>query len=178
MHLQGQKFAHVNSIAHEGKILVFGTTADGKIYYTVKRSGFEDTALQDNQDPLSFEPWKLLPLDRSVLDQSVLDHEQGEFTDKDGNQLLRSRYGEVAETIESAVAPVQLVSGIGHLYVFRQSIGNKLLVNRFVLDGIKNELVPKLEVRFQRSRQKYLPAESMKIDKAEGKLNNITYYQD
>jgi len=62
VHLQGQKFAHVNSIAHEGKILVFGTTADGKIYYTVKGSGFEDTALQDNQDPLSFEPWKLLPL--------------------------------------------------------------------------------------------------------------------
>ncbi|MDJ0796847.1 MAG: RICIN domain-containing protein [Calothrix sp. MO_167.B12] len=173
MHLHGQKFAHVNSIAHEGKILVFGTTADGKIYYTVKRSGFEDTALQDNEDPLSFEPWKILPLDRSVLDQSVLDREQVEFTDKEDNQLLRSRYGEVAETIESAVAPVQLVSGIGHLYVFRQSIGNKLLVNRFVLDGIKNELVPKLEVRFQRSRQKFLPAESMKIDKAEGKLNNI-----
>ena len=173
MHLHGQKFAHVNSIAHEGKILVFGTTADGKIYYTVKRSGFEDTALQDNEDPLSFEPWKLLPLDRSVLDQSVLDREQVEFTDKEDNQLLRSRYGEVAETIESVVAPVQLVSGIGYLYVFRQSIGNKLLVNRFVLDGIKNELVPKLEVRFQRSRQKYLPAESMKIDKAEGKLNNI-----
>ncbi|NEQ88987.1 MAG: hypothetical protein F6K26_56655, partial [Moorea sp. SIO2I5] len=49
VHLQGQKFAHVNTIAHEGKIVVLGTTADGKIYYTVKRSGFEDTALQDNQ---------------------------------------------------------------------------------------------------------------------------------
>ncbi|NEQ87054.1 MAG: hypothetical protein F6K26_45585, partial [Moorea sp. SIO2I5] len=120
-----------------------------------------------------FEPWKLLPLDRSVLDQSVLEHEQGEFTDNEGNQLLRSRYGDVAETTQSAVAPVQLVSGIGHLYVFRQSIGNKLLVNRFVLDGIKNDLIPKLEVRFKRSRQKYLPAESMKIDKAEGKLNSI-----
>ncbi|NEQ88066.1 MAG: hypothetical protein F6K26_51385, partial [Moorea sp. SIO2I5] len=120
-----------------------------------------------------FEPWKLLPLDRSVLDQSVLEHEQGEFTDNEGNQLLRSRYGDVVETTQSAVAPVQLVSGIGHLYVFRQSIGNKLLVNRFVLDGIKNDLIPKLEVRFKRSRQKYLPAESMKIDKAEGKLNSI-----
>ena len=173
MHLQGQRFVHVNTIAHEGKILVLGTTADGKIYYTVKRSGFEDTALQDNEDPLGFEPWKLLPLDRSVLDQSVLDQEQAEFTDKNGHQLLRSRYGDVAETTQSAVAPVQLVSGIGHLYVFRQSISNRLLVNRFVLDGIKNELIPKLEVRFQRSRQKHLPAESMKIDKAEGKLKNI-----
>ncbi len=72
-----------------------------------------------------------------------------------------------------------MVSGVGHLYVFHQSkedatevSPNTLLVDRFVLDGITNKLVRKLDVRFKRSRQRYQPIESMK-KKADGGLANI-----
>ncbi|NEQ39398.1 MAG: hypothetical protein F6K40_25340 [Okeania sp. SIO3I5] len=70
---------------------------------------------------------------------------------------------------------------MGHIYIFRQSKAdadttkatpNTLLVDRFVLDGMTNKLVPKLEVRFKRSRKKYEPIESMK-KKADGGLANI-----
>jgi hypothetical protein len=80
-----------------------------------------------------------------------------EWTDNNGNRLLTSRYGKSDNTTKSAVAPVQLVSATGHLYIFRLSRMNTLVVNRFILDGMKNELVPKLEVRFRRSREKYRP---------------------
>lgn len=42
-------------------------------------------------------------------------------------------------------------------YVFRQSRDGKILVDRFVLDGMKNELNRKLEVRFKRSGQRFAP---------------------
>ena len=52
---------------------------------------------------------------------------------------------------------VKLLSCLDHLYLFRVSPDGRLLLNRFVLDGITNELVPKLEVRFHRSEQKLEP---------------------
>ncbi len=111
-------------------------------------------------------------------DQSVIEKETAELTHKDDPSqfILRSRY---RTQDQSAVAPVQIVSGVGHLYVFRQSKAdatevspNSLLVDRFVLDGMTNKLVRKLDVRFKRSRQKYQPIESMK-KKANGGLANI-----
>ena len=44
--------------------------------------------------------------------------------------------------------------------MFRQSPDGKILVDRFVLDGMKNELNRKLEVRFKRSGQRFAPLES------------------
>lgn len=32
---------HINSVTHEGKVLVFATDADGTVWYTVRRDGFE-----------------------------------------------------------------------------------------------------------------------------------------
>ena len=43
MLLQKEKLQHINSIAHEGKVVVIATDADGKIWYTVKQDGFEDS---------------------------------------------------------------------------------------------------------------------------------------
>lgn len=36
MLLQQEKLQHLNSIAHEGKVVVFATDADGEIHYTIK----------------------------------------------------------------------------------------------------------------------------------------------
>ena len=158
MSLSTQKLRYLNTISHEGKVLVFGIDDEQRIFYTVRQSGFEDTALSDdNFNKTGFEDWKLLNLDKSVPDKSVDAFNKKEWATVGGEPLLRSLYGQAEGTVKSAAATVQLVSGIGHLYVFRLSITNTLLVNRFVLDGIKNELVPKLEVRFRRSQKKFRP---------------------
>ncbi len=180
--LQQEKLAHINTIAHEGKVVVVGTDTNGKIFYTVKQDGFKDSYLNTPEDQRTgWEDWQELELPNEEKDdQSVIDKEKEELTHQDDTSkfILRSRY---RTQDESAAAPVQLVSGMGHIYIFRQSKAtadttkatpNTLLVDRFVLDGMTNKLVPKLEVRFKRSRKKYEPIESMK-KKADGGLANI-----
>ncbi|MEL7068370.1 MAG: hypothetical protein AAGN15_06905 [Cyanobacteria bacterium J06581_3] len=159
-----QQLKHANAITHEGKLLLFATDNSGKIWYSVKQDGFEDNALEQTTQVTGWENWQALelPADENP-DQSVLEKEKAELTrqDDDDRYLLRSRYYTAGE---SAIAPIQLVSGMGHLYVFRQSPSeasrvapSTLLVDRFILDGITNKLVRKLEVRYKRSRQKYTP---------------------
>lgn len=41
MLLTKEKLQHVNTIAHEGKVVVFATDAEGKIHYIIKQDGFE-----------------------------------------------------------------------------------------------------------------------------------------
>lgn len=156
MKLTGQDIRHISTITHDGKVLLFGTAADGKMYYAVKRSGFEDTAIGSDNEPFGFEAWRALPLGESLDDPSVRAEEQETFTDTTGRLMLRSVYGAGDEVMKSVVAPMELVSALGHVYVFRQATTGKVLVTRFVLDGITNILIPKLDVRFRRSRQRLL----------------------
>ncbi|MEP0874017.1 hypothetical protein NDA01_30390 [Trichocoleus desertorum AS-A10] len=173
--LKNNNCKHVNTVTHEGKVVVVATDADGTIYYTVKQDGFEDSYL--NQLPnqrTGWEDWKQLELpNESAEDQSVVAKEAAELTYKDASQntvyLLRSLY---TTQYLSAVAPVQLVSGLGHLYVFRQSKSNTLLVDRFVLDGLTNQLTRKLEVRFKRSKQKHKPSSNQRRG-SDGNLASI-----
>lgn len=173
MYLTGQLIRHVDTITHDSKVLVVGTATDGALYYSVKRSGFEDSALAPGAEPFGYEPWKLLRLGESLEDPSVIQDEQDRLTDPGGTVLVRSVYGAGTEVTRSADAPVQLVSMQGHVYVFRQSPGGKLVVNRFVLDGMLNELVPKLEVRFRRSKQRLEPLESMDVEN--GTVDSLDY---
>jgi|JI9StandDraft_2_1071091.scaffolds.fasta_scaffold00668_6 Concanavalin A-like lectin/glucanases superfamily len=171
MYLTKDKLQHINTIAHEGKVVVVATDADGKISYSVKQDGFEDSYL--NTPPelrTGWEKWQELEFPNEVDDQSVIDRETEELTDSanPSSFVLRSRYQTKDET---AVAPVQLVSSSGHIYVFRQSKTNTLLVDRFVLDGMTNKLNRKLEVRFKRSRQKHEASQNMK--KGASGLTNI-----
>jgi hypothetical protein len=154
--LRQEKLQHLNSVAHEGKVVVFATDIVSKIWYAVKQDGFEDSYLNTPTDQRSgWENWQALEFpDEKVDDQSVIDKETAELTyQKDTSKfILRSRY---RTKEESSVAPVQLVAALGHIYVFRQSKSNTLLVDRFVLDGMTNKLNRKLEVRFKRSKQKH-----------------------
>lgn len=171
MLLAKEKLQHINSIAHEGKVVVVATDTDGKIWYTVKQDCFEDSYLnQKPEDRTGWEGWKLLELPNEADDQSVVEQEKKELTDQadNNNYLLRSRY---KTQDQSAVAPVQLVSGLGHIYIFRQSKSNTLLVDRFVLDGMTNTINRKFEVRFKRSKQRYKPSENQK--KGAGGLSNV-----
>ncbi|MBD2483494.1 LamG domain-containing protein [Planktothrix sp. FACHB-1365] len=161
MYLSQPKLQHLNSITHEGKVVVFATDADGKISYTVKQDGFEDSYLNTPADQRTgWESWKSLEFPNEADDQSVINQETAKLTyQKDNSQfVLRSRYKTETET---AVAPVQAISALGHVYIFRQSKSNTLLVDRFVLDGMTNKLNRKLEVRFKRSKQKHTPITNM-----------------
>ena len=161
MLLAQQKLQHINTIAHEGKVVLLATDADGKIWYTVKQDGFEDSYLNTPADRRTgWENWQELEFPNEGDDQSVIDQETAELTDaaNPSTFVLRSRYKTFDQT---AVAPVQLISALGHVYVFRQSKTNTLLVDRFVLDGMTNKLNRKLEVRFKRSRQKHEASKNM-----------------
>lgn len=157
MFLPQAQLRFVSSITHEGKVVVISTDADGRLSYTIKQDGFEDsyggTHLQ------GWENWQDLDLPDEDADTSVLAHEattQTYTASGETHYFYRSLY---RTRDQSAVAPVQLVSGMGYLYVFRQSRANTLLVDRFVLDGLNNKLVRKLDVRYKRSRKKYEPIE-------------------
>ncbi len=161
MLLEKAKIQHINTISHESKVVVFGTDSDGKIWYTVKQDGFEDSYLNvPAEQRTGWENWQELIFPDEIDDKSVIDKEAEELTVKatPTQFIIKSCY---KTKNQSAVAPVQLISALGHVYVFRQSKSNTLLVDRFVLDGLTNKLTRKLEVRFKRSRQKYQPSESM-----------------
>ncbi|WYM03310.2 MAG: LamG-like jellyroll fold domain-containing protein [Gloeotrichia echinulata CP02] len=181
MLLNKEKLQHINSIAHEGKVVVLATDGDGKIWYTVKQDGFEDSYLNtpanlrtgwENWQELEFPNETKKEKDKEVptQDQSVIDKETAELTYQNDTKkfVLKSLY---QTKDKSAVAPVQLVSALGHIYVFRQSKSNTLLVDRFVLDGMTNKLNRKLEVRFKRSKQKHTPTKNM--NKGSNGLVNI-----
>ncbi|OKH59771.1 hypothetical protein NIES2130_07415 [Scytonema sp. HK-05] len=161
MFLRQENLQHLNSIVHEGKVVILATDTNGKIWYTVKQDGFEDSYLKQPADErIGWENWEALELPDEADDQSVIEKETEELTYQTDTSkfIFKSRY---QTQDESAVAPVQLISGLGHIYVFRQSKSNTLFVDRFVLDGMTNKLNRKLEVRFKRSKQKHKPISNM-----------------
>lgn len=90
MNLLGQSITQVTTITHDGKVLVFGTTAGGAVLYSVKRSGFEDTAVAPEGDPFGFEEWQTLRLGDATPDESVAEDEAQRLTDAVGAPILRS----------------------------------------------------------------------------------------
>ncbi|MFN5972631.1 MAG: LamG-like jellyroll fold domain-containing protein [Microcystis sp.] len=161
MYLLKDKLQHISTITHESKIVVFATDAEGKISYTVKQEGFEDSYLNTPADERTgWENWQTLEFPDEDDDQSVIEKEKAELTDQQDTSryLLKSLYK--TENV-TAVAPVQVIAALEHIYVFRQSTSNTLLVDRFVLDGMTNKLNRKLEVRFKRSKRKHTPTKNM-----------------
>ncbi len=162
MLLQKEQVQYINSITHAGKVVLFGTDTAGKVWYTIKQDGFEDSYLNTPpNERTGWEDWQELEFPNETEDDiSVIEKETKELTYQENTSefILRSRYRTQEETV---VAPVQLVSGMEHLYVFRQSKQNTLLCDRYVLDGIANKLVRKLQVRFKRSGQRFKPSEEM-----------------
>jgi hypothetical protein len=161
MYLLKDKLQHISTITHESKIVVFATDAEGKISYTVKQDGFEDSYLNTPADQRTgWENWQTLEFPDEADDQSVVEKEKAELTHQQNTSqyLLKSLYK--TENI-TAVAPVQVIAALEHIYVFRQSTSNTLLVDRFVLDGMTNKLNRKLEVRFKRSKRKHTPTKNM-----------------
>jgi hypothetical protein len=58
----------------------------------------------------------------------------------------------------TADAPFQALSDGKHVYLFRQSTGGTLYVDRFVFDPVEKSLNPNWEPRYQRSQKRDIPA--------------------
>ena len=162
MFLSRSGIININSIAHEGKVILFGTDEKGRVHYTVRQDGFEDSYLNTPEEKRDgWEEWNEVIFPDEDDDLSVVEKEKEEWTlkNKPHQFLMRSRYKTAGDSI---VAPVQLLSALGHIYIFRQSKRGTLLVDRFVFDGMTNKLGRKLQVRFKRSRQRHKPTDSMK----------------
>jgi len=138
--LKQEQIQYINSITHAGKVVLFGTDSQGKVWYTqgkvwytIKQDGFEDSYLNTPADQRTgWENWQKLDFPNEAKDDaSVVEQKTKELSyQEDISQfILHSRYRTQYET---AVAPVQLVSGLEHLYVFRQSQQNTLLCDRYV----------------------------------------------
>jgi hypothetical protein len=162
---------YISSVSHEGKIILVASDATGKLWYSIKQDGFEDSYL--NTPPelrTGWENWKVLELPNEDDDLSVIAKEKAELSYKDTpNQFI---FHSVYRSNTSAAVPVKLLSALGHVYIFRQSTANTLYVDRYVLDGMTNQLVRKLDVRFKRSRQKYQTSSAMKKTNT-GELSNV-----
>lgn len=170
-----EKLDHLTTLTHEGKVLVFAVSQAANIYYTVRRDGFEDRSTTAPAQLDNWENWKPLPFLEENGDQSVIDNEMANLsvtvapTDTapdwvssappsipPGPVLIyRSLY---AGTLPlTSAAPVQAISALGCVYTFRQSTRQTVLVDRYVLDGLANNLIRKLDVRYRRSRQRLAP---------------------
>lgn len=165
----------VTAVSHEGKPVVIAADSTGRLWYSVRRQGFEARS----DDLHSSGPWddlRPLPLPGSdgpePIDQSVLDWEveyltaQVAQTGSASAALQRSRF----DTHDAgASSGPRVVSHQGVLFVFRQAAvpaatetdpevtPRSILVDRFVLDGMRNRMVRWLDVRFKRSGLRHEP---------------------
>jgi hypothetical protein len=166
MQIDRNNLQHITSVPHQGLVFLFGVDGNRDIYYAVRRTPAAPTEPVDSDpaadgevvDPVApvaasqWGEWVRLQLPAEQPDASVIQREREEGTDV----WVRSQYNTADRT---ALAPIQVLSDGEHLFVFRQSLDNTLLVDRFLLDGGTERLVPKLEVRFKRSRQRFAPAQ-------------------
>ncbi len=161
MFIQKNDIQYINSVTHEGKVIILATSTEGQIFYTIKQDGFEDSYLNTPAEQRTgWENWQQLELPDEDDDISVVNKEKKELTyqNEASRYVFKSCYKTQNRTF---AAPVQAISAFDHLYIFRQSDTNTLLVDRFVVDGMTNTLNRKLDVRFKRSRQKHTPTKSM-----------------
>jgi hypothetical protein len=170
MQINRNDLQHITSVQHQGLVFLFGIDTNRDLYYTVRRAPAPptqtatettDTDQDEDEAPVTPMPpassvawreWVQLPLPADDPDFSVIRREQEEGT----AEWVRSQYNTARRT---ALAPIQVLSDGDQLFVFRQSTENTLFVDRFLLDGGTERLVPKLEVRFKRSRQRFAPAQ-------------------
>lgn len=162
--------AHIASVNHEGKVIIVAIDALGKVYYTVRQDGFEETYINTPANQRTgWENWQTLMFPDEPDDDSVVSMEKSEHTyqSEDSQYIMRSIYrsGDMTD-----VAPLTVMSAFGHVYVFRQSIQKTLLIDRYIFDGLTNKLNRKIEVRFKRSRQKNQPSKNM-VKGSQGLVN-------
>jgi len=179
----GTSYCHTALVSHGGVLIGFSLDSDQQFWYTVL--DLENDKIDSPIDvnywlkepvPLLF-PKEITQVGYSIAgNQTIPDPTAQQLADgtievkPDKEKTLRERF--LASTARlTADTPFHVMSDGQYIYLFRQAIAadhayivkagdvpivnSTLLVDRFVFTG--NELKPKLEVRYQRSRSKDRP---------------------
>ncbi|MBW4526735.1 MAG: LamG domain-containing protein [Phormidium tanganyikae FI6-MK23] len=165
-----REFSHTTMVRHQGTVIAFAMDNQQQIYYTVL--DMEQAKAIDTIDSecWNIEPQRLpFPNEIAQIGYGAAGVHRMPLVETDAFLSSTARL--------TANAPFQVLSDEKHVYVFRQSIANSdlrrvtvknaqqqdvaivhntLLLDRFVYNNGK--LNPKLEVRYQRSRKKDIPA--------------------
>ncbi len=178
-----KSYKHTAMLSHSGVVVAFALDSNQQFWYTVL--DLENTEVQSPIDvnywfkepvPVNF-PKELTQVGYSIVgNQAIPDPTQQVLSDgsievkPEKDKTVEERF--LASTARlTADAPFQVMSDGQFVYLLRQSVAadhprnvksgevsvvnNTLLIDRFMFIG--NELKPKLEVRYQRSRHKDRP---------------------
>jgi hypothetical protein len=174
-------FTHTTMVRHQGTVIAFAMDNKQQIYYTVLDMDQDNAMQTPDADCWTIEPQRLpFPREIAQIGYGAAGVQSMPVVRKDGTVLLPGASLSLEETDAflsstarlTADAPFQVLSDEKHVYVFRQSIArdhsrmvkqndvaivdNTLLLDRFVYRN--GTLKLKLEVRYQRSRKKDIPA--------------------
>jgi len=172
-------YSYTTTVRHRGTVIAFALSNDRRIYYSVldfnsnANNSDQDSELDVNawlDDPLELKfPTEIVEVGAEVVNPRKIPLVDQLKNPVDNADDADSFYSSTARLM--ALAPFQVLSDNQYLYVFRQAIAfdhpdnlnvnnqaivnNTLLCDRFLLVG--NSINPKMEVRFQRSRNKTNP---------------------
>ncbi|MEA5449222.1 LamG-like jellyroll fold domain-containing protein [Leptolyngbya sp. CCNP1308] len=172
-------FKYTTMVTHKGTVIAFAMDDKRRIYYSVLDMERSDIESQLDVDHWDREPVELqFPKELSAVGYSAAGVRQMPTVILSGTEGLGEEIDQFLSTTArlTADSPFQVVSDNQHIYVFRQAkahdaegkvakdsnqatlefVDQTLLLDRFVY--VSGELKNKLEVRYQRSRHKDLPA--------------------
>ncbi|HZG39474.1 MAG TPA: LamG domain-containing protein, partial [Nodosilinea sp.] len=173
------KFKYTTMVSHKGTLIAFALDDQRRIYYTALEMDRADVDSPLDVDFWNLEPDQLrFPTELSSVGYSAAGVRQMPSVILKGTEGLGEEIDQFLSTTAqlTADAPFQVVSDNQHIYVFRQAaahdaegnvvkdsnqgslefVDQTLLLDRFVY--VSGKLKNKLEVRYQRSRHKDLPA--------------------
>lgn len=169
----GPAFQYTTMVRHNGTVIAFAVNAARRVLYSVldlsdqgKKGPLDVNYWQDNPQELLF-PTEVVTVGEGLFNPRIMPvYKKGASEPEPEGTRVKSAEKDLFRSTTASLtelAPIQVVSDHKFVYVFRQSQENEavgmaagtLLVDRFVLSGIN--LLPKREVRYQRSRNKFTP---------------------
>ena len=156
---------NLTSVSHDGKAVMVAVTEDPdgtRLVYTVRKDGAENPQVAGAGEASlpDWEGWAPVPFPGLIAtasdDPSVISYERANFgvpAESPTRVLIRSRY---RSSSTAHLGPVQLISAYDHVYVFRTESDGVVSVDRFILDGRTNRLLPTLELRHRVAEKRYL----------------------
>ena len=188
----GPAFQYTTMVRHNGTVIAFAVNAARRVLYSVldlsdqgKKGPLDVNYWQDNPQELLF-PTEVVTVGEGLFNPRIMPvYKKGASEPEPEGTRVKSAEKDLFRSTTASLtelAPIQVVSDHKFVYVFRQSQENEavgmaagtLLVDRFVLSGIN--LLPKREVRYQRSRNKFTP-QSRKDGLGAKDMEQIPFYE-
>ncbi len=171
---EGPSCNYTTMVRHNGTVIAFAVNENRRILYSVldlsnqtQKGPLDVNYWHDNPQELQF-PKEIVTVGEGLFNPRIMPvYKKGSIqSEAEGTRIKENEKDMFRSTTAnlSADAPIQVLSDNKYVYIFRQSHEDNdevslkagvLLVDRFILSG--TALLPKREVRYQRSRNKYTP---------------------